>query len=141
MIVPAGGMRDRGCGETVGEGRAFPDRYLFMDGGAIFNFTLKVVPESLNELLAKAGIGKDEVDLFVFHQANAYMLDFLQKKCGIPSEKFLVSMRDTGNTVSSTIPIALKHAADEGRIRSGSRIAAVGFGVGLSWAAGLLEWG
>ena len=141
LIVPSGGMRDRGNGEAVGEGRAFPNRYLFMDGGAIFNFTLKVVPESLNELLSKAGIEKGDVDLFVFHQANAYMLEFLQKKCGIPGEKFMVSMRETGNTVSSTIPIALKQAAAEGRIGPGSRIAAVGFGVGLSWAAGLLEWG
>jgi 3-oxoacyl-[acyl-carrier-protein] synthase-3 len=73
------------------------------------------------------------VDLFVFHQANRYMLDHLRKRMAIPPEKFIVAMQSCGNTVSSTIPIALKHA----QIGQGSLLMLVGFGVGYSWGATL----
>lgn len=140
LCVPAGGMRARHAGEHQTPGHPFPDSALFMDGGAIFNFTLKVVPESLQALLAKSGVAFAAVDLFVFHQANAYMLDFLQKKCAIPAEKFYLCLKPFGNTVSSTIPIALHHARKEGRLQPGAKVAVIGFGVGLSWASALIEW-
>ena len=140
LTVPAGGMRSRDGGAHMTEGRPFPDRFLFMDGGAIFNFTLKAVPESLKALLVRANLDMEHVDLFVFHQANAFMLDFLQKKCDIPTAKFYLSMKLFGNTVSSTIPIALHHARKEGRLHPGSKVVVIGFGVGLSWASGLIEW-
>lgn len=141
LIVPAGGMRLRDGGEHMTEGHPFPDRYLFMDGGGIFNFTLKVVPETLNALLDRAHLRMEDIELFVFHQANAYMLDFLQKKCAIPADKFYLCMKSFGNTVSSTIPIALHHAGKDGRLHPGAKVVIIGFGVGLSWAAGLIEWG
>lgn len=140
LCVPAGGMRSREGADHVTSGHPFPDSALFMDGGSIFNFTLKVVPESLHALLEKSDIAFDDVDLFVFHQANAYMLDFLQKKCNIPSDKFYLCMKPFGNTVSSTIPIALHHARKEGRLQPGSKVVVIGFGVGLSWASALIEW-
>jgi len=68
------------------------------------------------------------------------MLEHLRKRLRIPAEKFLVSMSHCGNTVSSTIPIALKHAAQEGKLPHGSLVMLVGFGVGYSWAATLLRW-
>ena len=141
LIVPSGGMRDRDGLEHITEGHAFSDRFLYMDGGAIFNFTLKVVPESLNALLNQAHLAMKDIDLFVFHQANTYMLDFLQKKCNIPDDKFYLCMKSFGNTVSCTIPIALKHACKEGRLHTGNKVVIIGFGVGLSWASGLIEWG
>jgi 3-oxoacyl-[acyl-carrier-protein] synthase-3 len=126
-------------GETAGEAGSSPD-HLFMDGAEIFNFTLSAVPQSIHALLEKSGITLDDVDLFVFHQANRYMLDHLRKRLKIPAEKFQISMAQCGNTVSSTIPIALHYAGTEGRLQSGKLIVLVGFGVGLSWGATLVRW-
>jgi 3-oxoacyl-[acyl-carrier-protein] synthase-3 len=111
-----------------------------MNGAEIFNFTLRTIPPVVQELLNKAGLDLDTIDLFVFHQANGYMLEHLRKKLRIPKSKFFLHLSDCGNTVSSTIPIALKSALDEGVLRSGQRVMVVGFGVGYSWAAALLSW-
>jgi 3-oxoacyl-[acyl-carrier-protein] synthase-3 len=88
----------------------------------------------------RAGKNLDDIDLFVFHQANQYMLEHLRKKIGIPPEKFCIAMRDCGNTVSSTIPVALKRSEEEGRLREGQLVMLVGFGVGYSWGANLVRW-
>jgi 3-oxoacyl-[acyl-carrier-protein] synthase-3 len=111
-----------------------------MNGPEIFAFTLRVVPKVVHELLARAGKGLGDIDLFVFHQANQYMLEHLRKKLKIPAEKFFLGMRHCGNTVSCTIPIALKQAAQEGRIQPGHLVMLVGFGVGYSWGATLIRW-
>ena len=134
LIVRNGGMRGLDDDAEPGSG------HLFMDGAEIFHFTLAAVPESVNGLLEKAGMSLDEVDLFVFHQANRYMLEHLRKRMKIAPEKFQISMADCGNTVSSTIPIALYHALQDGKLRSGQLAMLVGFGVGLSWGATLVRW-
>lgn len=113
---------------------------LFMDGPEIFNFTLDVVPRTLDEVCSKNGISREDVDLFVFHQANKFMLDTIRKVNHLPKEKFYVNMADTGNTVSSTIPIAMKRAMDEGVLKSGMKVLIMGFGVGLSWAGTVVEF-
>jgi len=113
---------------------------LWMHGPEIFNFTLRVVPECVRQLLAKGGLKMDDVDLFVFHQANLYILEHLRKKLGIPENKFVVAIEKSGNTVSSTIPIALALALEEGRLKTGQIVMLVGFGVGYSWGATLLRW-
>jgi 3-oxoacyl-[acyl-carrier-protein] synthase-3 len=113
---------------------------LFMDGAEIFNFTLEAVPQAVAGLLQKAGVMLEQVDLFVFHQANQYMLEHLRKRIQLPAEKFLVSMAECGNTVSSTIPIALKAAEADGRLKEGMRLMLVGFGVGYSWGGTLIRW-
>ncbi len=113
---------------------------LWMNGPEIFHFTLRVVPGCVRELLSKTGKQMEEIDLFIFHQANRYMLDHLRKKLAIPPDKFYISFASCGNTVSSTIPIALQHALNEGRLRPGMSVMLVGFGVGLSWGATLLSW-
>ena len=114
--------------------------WLRMNGGEIFAFTLRVVPPSVESVLAQAGLTLDQVDLFVFHQANGYMLEHLRQKCRIPREKFVVAMAECGNTVSTSIPLALTHALERGRLRSGARVLLAGFGVGASWASCLVEW-
>jgi len=114
---------------------------LFMDGGEIFTFTLSTIPRVVEELFMRAGITADGVDLFVFHQANRHMLEFLRKKARIPEDKFFVFLAGCGNTVSATIPIAIREAHRAGRVKPGSVIALVGFGVGYSWAAALCRWG
>lgn len=115
------------------------DARLYMDGPEIFNFTLEAVPQTVDRVLAANGIGRKDIDLFVFHQANRFMLDAIRKVCALPREKFYVNLENTGNTVSSTIPIALKQLSDEGRLKDGMRIMLVGFGVGLSWGATIIE--
>ena len=140
LIVRKGGARERAGAQQTSGKNLFPDEYLYMDGGAVFNFTLRVVPSSMNAAIEKAGLTLEQVDLFVFHQANQFMLEHLQNKCKIPPEKFYVCMKNYGNTVSSTIPIALKHAELDGRVSRGSKVLITGFGVGLSWATGLIEW-
>ena len=111
------------------------DGKLLMDGPEIFNFTLDVVPKTMNEVLAKNNLSKGDIDLFVFHQANKFMLDTIRKANGLPTDKFYVNLQTTGNTVSSTIPIALKQLDDAGRLNAGMKVMLMGFGVGLSWGA------
>ena len=113
--------------------------HLFMDGPDIFNFTLDVVPKTMNDILDRNGLVMDDIDLFVFHQANKFMLDTIRKVNGLPRDKFYVNMEATGNTVSSTIPIALKQLDDAGRLRQGMKIMLIGFGVGLSWGGTIVS--
>jgi 3-oxoacyl-[acyl-carrier-protein] synthase-3 len=133
LIVPAGGLRRRLNG-------AGSDGHLSMNGPEIFTFTLQAVPRAVHDLLARAGKTMGEVDAFVFHQANRYMLEHLRDKLGIPPEKFVVEMAHCGNTVSSTVPIALKEAVTGGQLRAGALVMLVGFGVGYSWAATFVRW-
>lgn len=111
--------------------------YLYMDGGAIFNFTSDAVPVMVEQLLKKENIKQDEIDLWIFHQANKYMINYLRKLMCIDRDKFFVFMDKVGNTVSSTIPIALKEAKSQGVLHGNILLA--GFGVGLSWGATLLR--
>ncbi len=145
LIIPAGGMREPRSAETAREfedssGNTRSRDHLFMDGAEIFAFTLRAVPAAVEELLARAAASAADVDLFVFHQANRYMLTHLRKRLKVPEEKFPIVMSHCGNTVSSTIPIVLKHAMDDGSLREGMTVMLVGFGVGYSWGATLLRW-
>ena len=114
------------------------DGKLFMDGPDIFNFTLDVVPKTLDDVLAKNNLTRNDIDLYVFHQANKYMLDTIRKVNGLPRDKFYVNLETTGNTVSSTIPIAIKQLNDAGKLRPGMKVMLMGFGVGLSWGATII---
>ena len=111
---------------------------LFMNGAEIFNFTLRAVPEAVREILAKSGMTMQDVDYFVFHQASKFMLDHLRAKLGIPENKFCLDLENGGNTVSTTIPLALERAKASGRVKVCDRVMLVGFGVGLSWAATII---
>jgi 3-oxoacyl-[acyl-carrier-protein] synthase-3 len=138
LIVAGGALRqprDPGCTAAP-----FPSGALRMNGPEIFNFTLRVVPQTVKEILSKSCLGAADIDLFIFHQANQFMLGHLQRKLKIPDAKFWVGMKHCGNTVSSTIPIALKQAACEGRLSPGDRALLVGFGVGYSWGATVIRW-
>lgn len=111
--------------------------HLFMDGKAIFDFTSDIVPPMIEETLDKNGIKMEDVDLFVFHQANKYMINYLRKLMEIEKEKFYVFMETVGNTVSSTIPIALCEAKKEEKLCG--NVVLAGFGVGLSYGAVVLQ--
>jgi 3-oxoacyl-[acyl-carrier-protein] synthase-3 len=145
LVVPNGGMRR--ASDSYSPRSSPQDRGLnsngydmYMDGAEIFNFTLRVVPGCVDEILAKANLNFDEVDLFVFHQANRFLIEHLRKKLGIPAEKFVHALENYGNTGSSTIPIALADAESAGQLRPGMKVLIVGFGVGLSWGGAILEW-
>ncbi len=145
LIVPAGAMKLPKSPETAVEkedesGSVRSLDNLYMNGPEIFSFTLRVVPEVVNQTLEKNVLNLEDVDLFVFHQANEFMLESLRRKIGIPKDKFYVNLETKGNTVSATIPIALKDAADEGRLKPGYKVLIVGFGVGYSWGATIIEW-
>jgi 3-oxoacyl-[acyl-carrier-protein] synthase-3 len=144
LIVPAGGMRaryEKDSPEVTDEnGSRRTQNNLYMNGPEVLNFTLRAIPVSIDKLLEKAACALSDIDLFVFHQANRFMLDYLRKKLRIPEEKFCISLQDCGNTVSSSIPIAFHHALAEGRVHTGDRIMMVGFGVGYSWAGALVDW-
>lgn len=120
------------------EGHVFRDDYLYMNGGAIFNFTLDAVPAMMKRVLEKNGMEKGDIDYYVFHQANKFMLNTIRKVCVLPKEKFYVNLKDTGNTVSSTVLIGLKDCIDNGIISSGMNVMISGFGVGLSWGGCIL---
>ena len=145
LIISFGGARnpctvESSVAEEDQHGSVRSQENLYMNGPEIFNFTIKTVPVAVKNVLEKSGKTLGDVDHFVFHQANAYMLKHLRKKIGIPSDKFYVNLLECGNTVSASIPIVLKMALDEERISSGDIVMVVGFGVGYSWAAALLEW-
>lgn len=111
--------------------------HLYMHGGNVFNFTADVVPPMVEELLQKSGLTQDKIDLWVFHQANKYMINYLRKLLNIDKERFYIFMEHVGNTVSSTIPIALVEARKENKLRGNVLLA--GFGVGLSWGGVILK--
>ena len=144
LVVPTGGMRKARVAEaedvTDGSGNVRTVHNLFMNGAEIFTFTLRSIPPLVKALLEKAGTTMEAVDLFVFHQANEFMLEALRKKIAIPREKLPVCMADCGNTVSSTIPIALKALEEDGRLVRGMNVMLVGFGVGYSWGAVMVRY-
>lgn len=120
------------------DGHVNREDYLYMNGSAIFNFTLDQVPPVMKQLLEKSGLGKDDIDYFVFHQANKYMLSTLRKICGISKDKFHIDLEHTGNTVSSTVLISLKDCLAQGLVQSGMTVMTCGFGVGLSYGGAML---
>ena len=122
------------------DGHTNYEDYLYMNGSAIFNFTLETVPSLMKSLLSKNGLEKEDVDYYVFHQANKYMLNTIRKVCGLPADKFYVDLEETGNTVSSTILIGLKECLKAGEITRGMKVMVCGFGVGLSYGGALLHF-
>lgn len=111
---------------------------LTMNGTEILNFTLKNVPKMVNEVLEKAKLTMDNIDLFIFHQASGFMLEVLRRKMKIPKEKFFTNIQEKANTVSATIPIAIRDAMDAGLAKKGNRVLLAGFGIGYSWGATII---
>lgn len=143
LIVKTGAARHKAATNVVAEdedGHLRFDDFLYMNGSAIFNFTLEVVPAMMMDILNKNKIGCEEVDYFIFHQANKFMLNTIRKMCALPKNKFYVNLEETGNTVSSTVLIAMKDSIDKGEIISGMKVMVGGFGVGLSWGGTIVNF-
>lgn len=113
---------------------------LEMNGPKVFDFAIKTIPALVEQTLHKAKMSIDEIDYFIFHQANAYMLSQIRKRLKIDKERFIIDMNDVGNTVASSIPIVLKNLQNQDRIKEGDQLLLAGFGVGLSWGACVIKW-
>jgi 3-oxoacyl-[acyl-carrier-protein] synthase-3 len=141
LIVKNGCSRfsyDPNAPEIVyGTDNTYTDNHLYMNGPDVFNFTNEVIPNFTKEIVELNNLSIGNIDQFVFHQANAYMLNFMRKRLKIASDNFFIDLEDGGNTVSCTIPIALKKYS--ALIEKESTIIIVGFGVGLSWSGGLIK--
>lgn len=113
---------------------------IYMNGGKIALFAMNVVPKTIKNILKKNKMKKNDIDLFFFHQASKYVIDNLIRINNIPSEKVFVNYKNLGNTISSSIPIALKEASDKKILKNNFRIMLIGFGVGLSWGSTIIKW-
>lgn len=135
LIVEHGGARMNYLDDTQ---RAKPK--LFMDGSEVFSFTISVVPELIEKVLDKNKLDTGSINIYLLHQANKFILDTIRKICDIPEDKFYIDLSESGNTVSSTIPIALTGILGTQSIKVGSNILLAGFGVGYSWGATVLKF-
>lgn len=143
LIVKTGASRQKsptGMNVEDEEGHIWYDDYLYMNGGNIFNFTLEAVPVMMKEILEKNGLEKEQIDYYVFHQANKFMLNTIRKVCNLPKDKYYINLSEVGNTVSSTVLIGLKECIISGMIHSGDNVMISGFGVGLSWGGTILKF-
>lgn len=145
FYIPAGGCRtpkDIHTKETTVDhsGNVRNLENIHMNGFAVWQFISKKVSEQISKLLARNKLCVNDIDLFVFHQASKLTLDSLIKMLKINNDKVFVNLKDIGNTVSSSIPIALKDAEDNGRLKRGDLILLSGFGVGLSWGSIIMKY-
>jgi 3-oxoacyl-[acyl-carrier-protein] synthase-3 len=143
LIVPHGGLRNPLSRESYNEiedesGNIRSQANLYMNGRAIHNFTIKKIPNIFQKTLEKSNMRLDDIDSVIFHQANKFILNNLQKKIKIPDEKIHRSYETIGNTVSSTIPIGL--AKEKEKRKSVCNYLILGFGVGLSWAGSVVKY-
>lgn len=141
LIVKEGALRNRTFSNDFNidsKGKISTESYLYMNGPEIFSFTSRMVPDLVKNTLRKNNIKFSEIELFVFHQASKFVLDHIRKKIKIPIDKFFLNIENVGNTVSSTIPIALKDAINEKKCHG--KVLLAGFGVGLSWAGTILNF-
>ena len=142
LIVPVSGSRTRRTRESsmvkeYSPGVKRSDENLFMDGQEITKFVFKEIPKSINEILHKTNLSLELIDKYFFHQANKYMLLSLTERMHLPPQKVYIDLTK-GNTVSSTIPIALRDYYNESKVYDETIIIS-GFGVGYSWASAILK--
>lgn len=136
LSIKYGGSRDPMTHEALD---AHGDK-LTMAGREVFKFAVKIQGEATERVLAKCGMTTADVNLIVPHQANMRIIESAVNRLGLPLEKFFVNLDRYGNTSAASIPIALDEAIQTGRIKKGDTIVTVGFGAGLTWAAGVMKW-
>lgn len=133
LIVNQGGARDAEAAIQPRHRHRWPSQ-LYMDGPALIDFTVSSIPTLVQQILASDRLGPKDIDLYIFHQATDKMLLLLREALKVGENELPIILRDCGNTVSSTIPIAIDELRREGRLKPGTRSMLVGFGVGWSWA-------
>jgi len=133
LMVAQGGARPKASAIRPRKRKRWPSR-LFMDGPELVKFTLEVVPPLVDRLLAEARWDRDQVDMYLMHQATSFMLEHLRDRLELDDQRVPIALEKYGNTVSSTIPILMHDLRATGRLRPGRRSLLIGFGVGFSWA-------
>jgi 3-oxoacyl-[acyl-carrier-protein] synthase III len=143
LIVKSGGMRHR----TLYNDLKFDDYgnpkssdYIYMDGAEILNYTLDRIPEMIHDVLQNNNLAIEDIDLHIYHQANKYIADLQRRKMKISQEQYYCFYEKVGNTVSSTIPIAIKAALEDGSIKPGYKVLSVAQGLGYSWGGVVLKF-
>lgn len=124
----------------VASGQVTGDPFLRMDGQAVFKFAVKVLADVANEVLDTAGLGIDDVDWLIPHQANVRILQSTAKRLGVPGERVITTVDMHGNTSAASIPLALDLAVRDGRVKPGQRLVLEGVGGGFTWGAVLLQF-
>jgi 3-oxoacyl-[acyl-carrier-protein] synthase III len=126
-------------GDTITASHA--ERMLVMDGHTTFNKAVKVLADSTQEACERAGVTLDEVDLFVYHQANGRILSAVAEKLELPADRVADYVGETGNTSAASIPLTLSLLREDGRLRPGQRLLLSAVGAGFTWGAGIVDWG
>lgn len=132
LIIPAGGFRQR----TTDVDR---DNYVHMNGGNLFNFTVKRVPELIEETLTLMEMETGQIDMFCFHQSNQFIMKHIAKKSGLPAEKVPIILDKYGNSGGPSVPLTLTQALHWETDHKAQKIMMLGYGVGLSWGSALLN--
>jgi 3-oxoacyl-[acyl-carrier-protein] synthase-3 len=117
-----------------------PDKYVKMNGREVFKFATRVLESSARAVLERGGVGIEDVDVYVPHQANIRIIDHATKKLGVPSERVVINVDRYGNTSSGSIPLALADAQVDGRLQRGKLVLMTGMGAGLTWGSALMRW-
>lgn len=136
LSIPAGGSRRPASAETVAQELHFAQ----MNGPEVFKFATRVLVSSAEKLLDRCGVGIEDVDVYVPHQANVRIIEYAAKKLGIAEDRVVVNVDRYGNTSSGSIPLALAEADENGRLKDGSLVLMTGMGAGLTWGSALMEW-
>lgn len=145
LQIPAGMFRTRSTQDTRlararDGGNIRSDEHLYMNGAEIFNFTIREVPKMINSAMEAAGWGVPDVDAYVLHQANRYMLDYLAKRMKLPMDKVPFALESFGNTSSASIPVAICEHLGDRLSQAPAKLILAGFGVGFSWAAAAIHF-
>jgi 3-oxoacyl-[acyl-carrier-protein] synthase III len=143
--IAAGGFRhitdkDNILERTDKDGNLRSDHQIYMDGGEVFNFTMREVPKDIKNILAFSQTEMETIDYMVFHQANKFMTDFFSKKLKIPTEKVPYCMDKYGNTSSSSIPLTICSELHSELRNIRKKVMMSGFGAGLSWGSAILDF-
>ncbi len=136
LVVPGGGSRKPFC-EQVLKNR---EQFLAMDGRTVFKWAVKLIPEIVGEMLFRAEMMLEDINVFIPHQANIRIIDAAVETLGIAREKVVVNLDRYGNTSAASVPISIAEAVSDGRIQPGSNILMIGFGAGLTWGSCLFRW-
>lgn len=136
LNLKAGGSRLPASEDTIKDGK----HYIYMNGREVFKFAVRVMATATDEVLRKAGFAKEDIDLFVPHQANIRIIQSAMQRLNLPEEKCVINVDKYANTSAASIPLALVEAAEAGRIKEGDKVLLVGFGGGLTWGAATLVW-
>lgn len=144
MIMGADGsgaphLHRRAVGRCLPSGEPLAE-HVYMNGREVFKFAVRVMTTSTFEAIEKAGLQPAEISLFVPHQANLRIIDAARERLGLERERVIVTVDEYGNNSTASIPLALLHAVDEGRVAAGDHLLLVSFGAGLTWASSVVTW-